>query len=266
MADKPCSPESTLPLRKILTKAQAVTDSEVEVVRLSRPWHRVKRAGSPDKVFVMARRNYKVFADIGQSPYELRRICTVLDTGAGPNFIKESSLSPASREKMIKGGLPNICDANGNPLSMMGRLKLVTRLGSSLVLVDFVVCRTLAADAILGADFCDRYVEAIRPRKKLVELDDGTTVPIVRNPSRWRSRENPMPAGLKPDKSTRGSQKIRVTETRDIPAASQTWINVQCDRFGTIVVQPDPQMMKETSMPIANGVAFVRSKSRSVSW
>lgn len=36
-----------------------------------------------------------------------------------------------------------------------------------------IVCERLSAAAILGADFCDQHVRAVRPKRKLPELDNG---------------------------------------------------------------------------------------------
>lgn len=44
---------------------------------------------------------------------------------------------------------------------------------------------------IFGCDFCGKQVVAICPQKQLVELDDGTTVPIIRKPNK-RLLEAPL--------------------------------------------------------------------------
>lgn len=46
----------------------------------------------------------------------------------------------------------------------------------------FIVCGALAVAAILGADFCDQHVMAIRPKQKLVKLDYDNCIPIARKP------------------------------------------------------------------------------------
>lgn len=35
---------------------------------------------------------------------------------------------------------------------------------------------------VLVTDICDRFVEAIKPKRKLVELDNGMKIPIIWNP------------------------------------------------------------------------------------
>ena len=39
----------------------------------------------------MTKRNFKVYADIVDSPTRLLRTLPVLDTGAGPNFIRKNA-------------------------------------------------------------------------------------------------------------------------------------------------------------------------------
>lgn len=43
---------------------------------------------------VVAKRKYKVFADLGLSPQYMVRHRSILDTGAGPNFIIEYMVPP----------------------------------------------------------------------------------------------------------------------------------------------------------------------------
>ena len=45
---------------------------------------------------------------------------------------------------------------------------------------EFIVSEKLAVPLILGADYFERFVEAIYPRRKRVELADSSEVPIVR--------------------------------------------------------------------------------------
>ena len=112
------------------------------------------------------RRNYKVYADIGTQRNVLSRVLSVLDTGAGPNFIRRSMLPPGAPVR--QGPLPSVSDVNNNPIAMSGTVRLVVRLGAYVVKLDFIVCERLAAPVILWCDYLDRFVEAIRPRQKLV--------------------------------------------------------------------------------------------------
>lgn len=56
-------------------------------------------------------------------------------------------------------------------------------MGGYRISLDFIICNRLETACILGTDFCDHFVEAILPKRKQVELDNGTTITIIRNQS-----------------------------------------------------------------------------------
>lgn len=49
-------------------------------------------------------------------------------------------------------------------------------------IVKILVAEKLATSVILGCDFCYKNVAVIGPRLAIVEMDDESTVPIVRQP------------------------------------------------------------------------------------
>ena len=105
---------------------------------------------------------------------------TILDTGAGPNLIRKDELDGDLTDLVKKKSTPELYDAKKNPLEVTGTIDLTVQLGTRTLVTPFLVVPKLAVPALLGADFCDEHVEAIRPRRRIVELDDGTTIPIVR--------------------------------------------------------------------------------------
>lgn len=123
----------------------------------------------------------------------------MVNTGAGPNFIRKDEL-PLRVDIIIRPRpLPNAADANNNPIMMTGLIEPVVRFGSRIANAEFILCERLAAPVKNGCDFCDRVVEAIYPRKKTIQLDDGSTVPILRRPLK-RSRSSRLP--VQPLKNT----------------------------------------------------------------
>lgn len=60
----------------------------------------------------MRKRNYKVYADIGINRPVLVPRLVVLDTGAGPSFIRASELRPEDLRQVVMRKLPGIQDAN----------------------------------------------------------------------------------------------------------------------------------------------------------
>ena len=149
---------------------------------LRRPWIQYRDNRAPVRIFLMRKRNFKVYADIGDSPTRLLRTLSVLDTGAGPNFIGKNALPAEDLTPLSYGPLPDIADANSNPIQIKGITRLLVRLKTRAYWVEFILCVSLAAPVILVCDFCDKHVEAILPRQRLVELEDGTTYPLSENP------------------------------------------------------------------------------------
>ena len=140
---------------------------------------------------------------------------------------------------------------------MKGLADFVVRLGSRLVKLEFIVCELLAAPLILGCDFMDRFVEAIYPRKKTVEMDDGTTIPITRKPLKRPPVASPVTPqdGKKPH--GRESPKIRVATAIFLPPEAQTWISMVSKRHRVAVVQPHDELYLREKIVASNGVVEV---------
>lgn len=74
-------------------------------------------------------------------------------------------------------------DENDKPLHIEGQIRLRVRLGTTEELIKFYVAQILLNTMILGFEFFDKHVKAMRPCARTVELDDGTTIPILLKPS-----------------------------------------------------------------------------------
>lgn len=61
--------------------------------------------------------------------------------------------------------IPEVFDENAKPLFTPCSVKIPILLGRFHALLEFIVCDNVAVPAILGTEFCDRFVESIRPRK-----------------------------------------------------------------------------------------------------
>ena len=159
---------------------------------------------------------------------------------------------------MIPGAVPTIADANGRPLRTSGQIPLVVRLGNRTMKCTFIVCERLAAPVILRCEFNDRFVQAIYPRRKLVELDDGTKVPIVRKPARRAADHPPLPSEQEfaPD-AGRTSPKLKVSRAVNFPAGTQAWEYVTNARSGLSVVESNPQLYAKHRVSISNGVVHL---------
>lgn len=81
-------------------------------------------------------------------------------------------------------------------LKIFGTIRLALSLESKRTFVNFRVAEILATSVILGCDFSDHHMKAIRPRKSIFELDDGATVPIVLKKSSHSPQAPPLPEDL----------------------------------------------------------------------
>ena len=194
--------EAPVKVKRILRRGQ---DDPLEQIR--RPWYRFKRRECPEKILVLARKNYKVFADIGPTVGLMSRVLSVLDTSPGPNLIRKSEL-PAGLETLVSfGPTKDIGDANNRPLHTVDTIRMPVRLGRFVGTAEFIVCEKLAVPLILGVDYCDRLVEGIYPRKKTVELADFSEVPIIRRFSARKGRKTLSPERTR--RKERGSESPR---------------------------------------------------------
>lgn len=144
----------------------------------------------------MSKRNYKIYAEIGISKERKLRTCAVLDTGAGPNF---DGIIYFPRTDMLIRTVPSpiISDTNGRPITLLGTATLFVLFGTYVVKFDLLVCKQLATDYVLGGDFWDRFMNSIRSRKRVLELDDGTKILIVRKRLKRGEGSVQFPGNLK---------------------------------------------------------------------
>lgn len=136
-----------------------------------------------------------------------------------------------------------IADANNNPLKTSGYISLVVRLGTCLVQLDFVVCEKIAALVIISCDFCDGFVDAICPCAKSVKMEHGSTVPIVRKPSKPATLELvTIPTAQKLTYMNPVSTKLCICKSIAIPPVSKTWVSVVTKQQGVHVIQSLPSL------------------------
>jgi Retroviral aspartyl protease len=127
----------------------------------------------------LATRNHFVSATAGVSATVLP-VSAILDTGAGPNLIREKVL-PEDWERYRIPGPPafHVVGAGGRRLLQKGDITLTVQLGMIKVQARFIVVEGLAAEYILGCQFIDRQVQAIIPKEKRVKLANGSVISII---------------------------------------------------------------------------------------
>ena len=223
---------------------------------LQRPWRRVRRPTEPDTVFVMVRRNYKVYANLGITRRQTRRYSVILDTGAGSSFIRKDVLHEKAWTRIRPDPNPlKTRDANNRPINSLGVISLAIDIGGRVEIMDFKVVERLAVPVILGCDYCDKHVEAIRPRQRVVELDDGTTVPILRKPPTRPHGAIPLPEQQEyiPSKR-RASTKVQTTKKTVLQPESHNWVNVVTAQAGLVTIEPLQRLYERHECLAGTGV------------
>ena len=77
----------------------------------------------------------------------------LMDTGASRSCISYAMFLKIKKPKWSSKPVPRVFTADGSDLGSLGRIDLQLKLGDKEVIQDFVVCRQLKHDVILGSDF-----------------------------------------------------------------------------------------------------------------
>lgn len=118
---------------------------------------RIVHKSKPQVFSILAKRNYKVYSNIGQTARITERLAVVQDTGVGSSFLPEA-LSAKIRKLDDMLDLQN---ASGKSVSIVGTIELIVQIGKSTQAVTFIVAEKLETYVILCCDFFDIHVEAI---------------------------------------------------------------------------------------------------------
>ena len=153
----------------------------------------------------------------------------------------------------------DIGNANNRSLRTAGTIKMPVRLGRFVATAEFIVCEKLAVPLILGADYCDRFLEAIYPRKKTVELADFSGVPIVRRSSARTGKQRLVPEEDQKGegKGERISPRVKVARATTIELGTQRVVECTSKRAGLVVVQPYSPLYERHGLTCTNGFVQV---------
>ena len=109
---------------------------------------------------------------------------TLMDTGASRSCISYKMFLKIKTLKWSSKPVPRVCTADGSDLGSLGRIDLQLKLGDKEVIQDFVVCRQLKRDVILGADFGKNNcagVEWTTKRTRVLSLNGIPTIEVEEN-------------------------------------------------------------------------------------
>ena len=159
--------------------------------------------------------------------------------------------------ELDQGDMPEICDANGRGLRIAGSVTLFVQVGSYHTHIAFYVCEKLTVPAILGCDFCDAHVEAIRPRSRSVELADGTIIPIIRKPGGKTTPVQLPPSLVFTEQSGRALTRLMVTNKTMLALQRQTRVKVVCQKGGTLALNTLESMFAKHRLATMNAIVDV---------
>lgn len=119
--------------------------------------------------------------------------------------------------------------------------------------MSFVVCKSLAAPLIMGFEYCDWFVQAIRPCIKQVELEDEIVIPIVRQPLKRAIKwQVPLLAAQEALLATRKSTKLLLVSNIVIPLKSKVTVLVSSRNYGLAIFRALPALYEIYQSAIAN--------------
>lgn len=213
---------------------------------LQRSWRQIKRDQQPETIFVVAKQNYEIAAYLGLTRHATTWVTVVLDTGAGPSFIKHS-LIPYEFQKHVQPLESQLSerDAGNQLVSIAGTISLSVNVKSQSTIEKFNAVKRLGTEAILGCDFCDAHVKAIRPGKQVIKLAVGTTVPILKGPQTRSKNMAPIPGNqeyIAP--MGRPNCKVFASETVLLQPESQNSVTVSTPQTGFLPVKPYRKLYK----------------------
>ena len=85
----------------------------------------------------------------------------LMDTGASRSCINYTMVLKIKNPRWSTNWTPRVFTADGSDLGSMGIVQLMLKLGDKEVFQDFVVCRQLKHDVILGADFGKQHCAGV---------------------------------------------------------------------------------------------------------
>jgi Retroviral aspartyl protease len=161
----------------------------------------------------------------------------MLDTGAGPNLIREKIL-PEDWERRRLSGTPayKIIGAGGRPIRQRGVITMHMQLGTLRVQSRFVVVTSLAAECILGCQFINRHVRMILPKEKRVVLANENMVSILQD-SEDRPYIGKVSSPEQVPSTPLPSSKVRVARLTIVPPRAEVCVEALCAAPGLCFLQ-----------------------------
>ena len=102
-----------------------------------------------------------------------------MDTGASRSCISYATFLKIKNPKWSTKPAPRVFTADGSDLGSLGRIDMQIKLGDKEVIQDFVVCRQLKRDIILGADFGKKNCAGMEWTTKRTRVLSLNGIPVI---------------------------------------------------------------------------------------
>ena len=218
----------------------------------------------------LAHQHYIVSASIGASEFISHPTEVVIDTGAAFNVIRRDAL-PADWQAHITGNtnLPALGDASGNLLSATHEVLLRVRFANAVYRIPFVVVEKLTCPVLVGTQFLNEHVRAIRCIEQRIEFTQDT-IPILGSGSRhtpWRDLRQRLAARVHltsddnqaDDNTVTTVSRIRLTRAITLAPMSQTKAQVTTQLEGLIITEPKGDLATKRKVRVMNSVHDTRA-------
>ena len=103
----------------------------------------------------------------------------LMDTGASRSCISYATFLKIKNPKWSTKPAPRVFTADGSDLGSLGRIDMQIKLGDKEVIQDFVVCRQLKRDIILGADFGKNNCAGVEWTTKRTRVLSLNGIPVI---------------------------------------------------------------------------------------
>lgn len=118
---------------------------------LERPWKHISKPFKLSILYILAKCDYSLYANICESSKNTTRFSAILNSGAGSSFIcfSELPLPLRERSKPLKGSL-TIRNSSIKTVPLLRKILLVVQVSTSQTTLTFLVAKQLEAEVILG--------------------------------------------------------------------------------------------------------------------
>jgi len=123
------------------------------------------------EVLLFSLLSYRIVAWQGLDKLSLRSFVVVVDTGAGPNLVRQDALAPDWLHKVVTSKeeeQTRLRDAKNAQLGTSGTVTLWLQTGARIEPVPFHVVDDLSVPVILGCTFIDDNAHAILPQDESI--------------------------------------------------------------------------------------------------